>query len=102
MYKLLALAAVMLSACSSPTVRMSADSVVPVANGSITGKGSNIGGQASFGELGVEDVEQVMSSPRVEFRGEDGTLSLDYMPASYAGALWVLLPLLGARTPFKP
>lgn len=85
MQKLLVVVPALLSACVAPTVRMSSDPVVPIAQGSITGGTSALGGQASFEELGVEDVDRVGAAPRIEIRGMAGTLSLGYMPGSYAG-----------------
>jgi hypothetical protein len=84
MQKLLILLALSTS-CASPSVQLCSDSVVPVAHGTIGGRSAELGGLASFGELGVEDVESVGSSPRVDIRGEAGTLSFGYMPATYAG-----------------
>ena len=81
MKKLLSLLA-LFTACATPTVELCTDSVVPVAQGSIRGDSAALGGRASFGELGVEDVERVGSSPRIDIRG---TLSFGYMPATYAG-----------------
>lgn len=84
MQKLLFLLALS-TGCASPSVRLCTDSVVPVAHGSIGGHDAALGGPASFGELGVEDVERAGSSPRIDIRGEAGTLSFGYMPATYAG-----------------
>ena len=85
MQRLLTLLLALTTACATPTVEMCSDAVVPVARGSITGDGSSVGGLTSFEQLGVEDVERAGSSPRLDIRGEAGTLSLGYMPANYAG-----------------
>jgi hypothetical protein len=84
MQKLLSLLALS-AGCASPNVQLCSDSVVPVAHGSIRGDSAALGGHASFGELGVQDVERAGSSPRIDIRGEAGTLSFGYMPATYAG-----------------
>ncbi|MCH2102707.1 MAG: hypothetical protein MK297_01705 [Planctomycetes bacterium] len=73
------------AACATPSVEMCSDAVVPVARGSITGEGGSLTGLASFDELGVEDVERAGTSPRLDIRGDAGTLSLGFMPAAYSG-----------------
>jgi len=85
MHKLLLILSALCAACSSPDVRLCSDSVVPVAQGSIVGRGGEFSGRASFGELGVEDVEKAGAAPRIEIRSETGTFSFGYMPATYAG-----------------
>jgi hypothetical protein len=84
MQKLLVLLAFS-AGCASPTVQLCSDSVVPVAQGSIRGGSATLGGDASFGELGVQDAECAGASPRIDIIGEAGTLSFGYMPATYAG-----------------